>query len=176
MNEVWKAVKGYEGLYEISNTGKVKSLIKERLLKPWEHKKGYLVVKLTKDKSHKEFKIHRLVAQAFIPNIDNKEQVNHIDGNKHNNYVENLEWCNDAENRMHAYKNGLRKMEELIEVEMVSIDGNFIDKFPSISEASRRTGINIGNISRCCNGGCKTAGGYIFKRSEVLNDSRLHYF
>lgn len=176
MNNEWKPVVGYEGFYEISDNGEIKSLIKNRLLKPCIHKKGYLVVTLTKGNAHKHYYVHRLVAAAFIPNIDNKEQVNHIDGNKHNNCVENLEWCNDAENRMHAYKNGLRKMEELIEVEMVSIDGNFIDKFPSISEASRRTGINIGNISRCCNGGCKTAGGYIFKRSEVRNDSRLHYF
>ena len=170
MNNEWKPIAGYEGIYEISDNGEIKSLIKNRLLKPCIHKKGYLVVTLTKGNVHKHYYVHRLVAQAFIPNTDNKEQVNHIDGNKHNNYVENLEWCNNTENRTHAYKNGLRKMEEFIEVEMVSIDGKFIDKFPSISEASRRTGINIGNISRCCNGGCKTAGGYIFKRSEVRNN------
>lgn len=166
MNETWKSISGYEGLYEISNTGEVKSLISEKLLRPWMHKKGYLEVKLVKDRQHKTFKVHRLVAEAFIPNTENKEQVNHIDGNKQNNCVENLEWCDDFENRTHAHKNGLRKMEEIIEIEMLSIDGDYIDKFQSISEASRKTGINIGNISRCCNGGCKTAGGYVFKRKE----------
>ena len=73
MNEVWKAVKGYEGLYEVSNTGKVKSLIKERLLKPWEHKKGYLVVKLTKDKSHKEVIIDILT--TLSNNKDKFEEI-----------------------------------------------------------------------------------------------------
>ena len=165
MREIWKPINGYEGLDEISNTGRVNSLISGRILKTCPNNKGYLYVRLTKDGQHKAFSVHRLVANAFIPNTERMEQVNHIDGNKQNNYSENLEWCNDLQNRTHAYKNGLRKMKTIIGIEMISTDGNYIKEFPSISEASRETGINIGNISRCCSGGCKTADGYVFRRA-----------
>lgn len=167
MREIWKPISDYEGLYKISNTGKVNSLISGKILKPFPNNKGYLYVKLTKDGQHKTFSVHRLVANVFIPNVESMQQVNHIDGNKQNNCAENLEWCNDFENRTHAYKNGLRKMETIIGIEMLSTNGNCIKEFLSISEASRETGINIGNISRCCNGGCRTAGGYVFKRKVI---------
>lgn len=165
MSEEWKSIKDYEGLYEISNLGNVKSLIKNRLLKPWMHKKGYMVVTLTKAKKHKHFFVHRLVASAFLESKELTTEVNHIDGNKHNNCAENLEWCGDFENREHAYNTKLRKMEVFIKVKAYSINGDFIREFSSISEASRETSTNIGNISRCINGGCKTAGGYVWKRS-----------
>lgn len=167
MKEIWKPISSYEGLYEISNTGKVNSLISGRILKPWTNNKGYLYVRLTKDGQHKTFSVHRLVANAFIPNTERMEQVNHIDGNKQNNCSENLEWCNDLQNRTHAYKSGLRKMKTIVGIKMFSADGIYINEFPSISEASRETGINVGNISRCCKGNCKTAGGYIFKIKAV---------
>lgn len=93
MREIWKPINGYEGLYEISNTGRVNSLISGRILKTYPNNKGYLYVRLTKDGQHKAFSVHRLVANAFIPNTERMEQVNHIDGNKQNNYSENLEWC-----------------------------------------------------------------------------------
>ena len=120
MIEEWKDVKGYEGLYQVSNCGNVKRLertdtrcrqgfriFKERPLKPFlSH--GYWKVVLTRDSiSHQKF-VHRLVAEAFVPNKDDhKNQVNHIDGNKTNNFVSNLEWCTNQENMIHAFKNGL---------------------------------------------------------------------
>lgn len=118
MNEVWKDIKGYEGLYQISNLGRIKSLYgwngrryleREKILKPTtknDERSTYprAIIKLTKNKKSKDYKVHRLVAQTFIPNPKNKPQVNHIDGNPLNNRVENLEWCTDRENKIHAYK------------------------------------------------------------------------
>ena len=120
MIEIWKPVKGYEGLYEVSNTGKIKSLekfvdsgkchrlFKEHLLKYGIDNKGYLRTNLAKCGINKTVKVHRIVAEAFILNPDNKPQVNHIDGDKQNNNVNNLEWVNQSENMKHAYINGLK--------------------------------------------------------------------
>lgn len=115
--EIWKEIKNYEGLYEISSKGRVKSLArisgscvrKERLLKLNTTKDGYSFVSLSKDSKQKSFRIHRLVAEAFIPNPDNKETVNHKDGDKSNNHIENLEWATREENIQHSYDLGLKK-------------------------------------------------------------------
>lgn len=126
-NEVWKDIIGYEGLYQISNTGKLKSLKRqykkidrrtnkefiysqaEKILKPRIDKKGYLHYALNKNKRAKEYKAHRLVAEAFITNIEGKPQINHKDMNKQNNCVENLEWCTNSENQKHSYKHNLNR-------------------------------------------------------------------
>ena len=107
--EIWKDVIGYEGLYEVSNFGRVKSLLlkNERILRPRINGNGYLRVALRKNDIAKDFFIHRLVAFSFLENMEEKEFINHIDGNKKNNTVENLEWCNRSENIQHAIKNGL---------------------------------------------------------------------
>lgn len=108
--EVWKDINGYEGLYQVSNLGNVKSLKygKERILKPDVSKFGYLFVDLCKNNICKSFRVHRLVAIVFIPNLENKEQVNHINGIKTDNMVQNLEWVTAKENIQHAYDNGLK--------------------------------------------------------------------
>ena len=111
IQEVWKDIKGYEGLYQISNLGRVKTLnrickihrkatreIKEIILTTKFLPKGYCFIALYKNNKETKFYIHRLVATAFIPNIDNKPQVNHKDGNKNNNVVSNLEWVTPSEN------------------------------------------------------------------------------
>ncbi len=120
-NEEWKDVKGYEGIYLVSNFGRVMSLfrevwggkgfykIKTRLIKPAANEKGYKIVTLSKNGKHRTFKVHRLVASAFINNSENKPQVNHIDGNKLNNNSDNLEWCTNSENQLHSIRLGLRK-------------------------------------------------------------------
>lgn len=120
--EIWKDIKGYEGIYKISSLGRVKSLqrivenygfqkkalLKERILKP-SMDRYYYMVRLRKNGESKQFKIHRLLALHFIDNPDSKPHINHIDGNKKNNSLSNLEWCTASENMQHAYDNGLKK-------------------------------------------------------------------
>lgn len=123
IKEEWKDIKGYEGLYQISNTGNVKSLerridgkkchrkLEEKILKPIETDRGYLRVKLSRDNKVSKVRIHRLVAEAFIEKPE--LEVNHIDGNKKNNCIENLEWVTSKENKQHAKSIGLyRKKKE----------------------------------------------------------------
>ncbi|MBE8952238.1 MAG: HNH endonuclease [Quinella sp. 1Q7] len=110
-DEIWRDVVGYEGYYKVSNFGRVKSFHKgkSKILKFGVSPFGYLRVVLCKDFKKKNRPIHILVAQAFIPNPDNKRQINHIDGDKTNNHVSNLEWATPAENIHHAFAMGLRK-------------------------------------------------------------------
>lgn len=121
IDEEWRDVSGYEGLYQVSNLGRVRSLDrwrkngsgeykqKGRILNQGDTTTGYKQIVLNKDKKRKTLKVHRLVAIAFIPNPENKPNVNHIDGNPHNNKVENLEWCTQSENVQHAYDTGLKQ-------------------------------------------------------------------
>lgn len=115
--EIWKDIKGYEGKYQVSNFGNVRSLMYHNtkgikrisLLKPATDGSGYFRCALSKNNILTTFKVHRLVAQAFIPNPNNYPQINHIDGNKKNNRVENLEWCTNSMNQIHAYSNNLNQ-------------------------------------------------------------------
>jgi hypothetical protein len=105
MQEVWRDIIGYEGLYQVSNIGNVKGIIKT--LKPNKTSKGYLHISLYKNRISKTFKLHRIVAQNFISNPENKLEVNHMDGNKLNNKIDNLEWNTRFENNKHAIDNKL---------------------------------------------------------------------
>ena len=113
--EVWKDIAGYEGKYQVSNLGRVRSLqyhntkgiVRIGYLKPATDGCGYLRCTLSKNNKLTTFKVHRLVASAFIDNPNNLPQVNHKDGDKQNNNVDNLEWCNNSQNQLHAYANGL---------------------------------------------------------------------
>ena len=111
--EMFKEIQNYEKLYQITSFGRVFSLRNKSFLVLSNDTKGYQRVQLF-NHGKKNYKVHRLVAEAFIPNPENKPQVNHIDGNKQNNHVENLEWCTNQENQRHAWSVGLQKRKELI--------------------------------------------------------------
>lgn len=174
--EIWKDIEGYEGLYQISNLGEVKALPrninnqfknKEYNLKKIINKDGYYVINL-KNSNHKNkiHRINRLVAMAFIPNPENKLQVNHIDGNKKNNKVENLEWCTAKENKQHAQKNGLIRKKTILKLDL---NGNVLQKYETVREASELNNLDYTTIIKCCNGKCKTCGGYKWRNYDESN-------
>jgi len=157
--EVWRDIAGFEGKYQISNLGRVKSILKTmtKIRKPRIHSSGYWCLNLTVNYKWKSVTIHRLIAIAFIPNPNNYRTVNHIDGNKQNNDISNLEWCTQKENCKHAFRTGLHKpscigrFNELHPMSKTiyqySIDGEYIQSFPSVSEVGRVLGVKVGNIS-----------------------------
>ncbi len=171
--EIWKEINGYENLYEISNTGKVKSLRYNKILSGGYSGFGYLLVHLVKDSKKKQKYIHKLVAEAFIPNEDNKPQVNHIDGNKTNNNVDNLEWVSFSENNKHAYKTGLKKSSKgknndysrslMTPINQYDLDGNFIKRWNSQREITNELNIPQQNISLCVRGKRNKTHNYIWK-------------
>lgn len=171
-NEIWKDIKGYEGLYKISNYGRIYSYYSKKLLKTTLCNGGYLRGHLYKNTKVKAFLVHRLVAKAFIPNPENKPEVNHIDGNKKNNNVENLEWVTSKENMEHAVINNLgvgKGVRKTKAIRQCDINGRLIKNFKSINEASRQTGVAVSSISTCCIGKdsrgrkCKSAGGFVWQ-------------
>lgn len=186
--EVWKDIEGYEGIYQISNQGRVKCLPKdvvstkyghvrhypERIAKVYSRPKGYLYVELSKDGKAKKVSIHRLVAEHFIPNVEDKPQVNHIDGNKVNNKVDNLEWVTASENIKHAHNNSLRgEFHKGIAVEQYTMSGEFVRRFKSINKASKITGIDYSTIKKNCEGIFKQAGGYLWRYTEQRLDREV---
>ncbi len=174
MQEIWKDVPEYEGLYQVSNLGSVRSLTHTKrssngktarangkVIKPLEQN-GYLNIMLCKDGVRKRFRLHRLIASAFIPNPHNFPQVNHKDENKKNNNVENLEWCDSKYNN--SYGTRLQRYSETMGIRVVqsTLDGDFVKLWKSASEAGRN-GYTRENISKCCRGERETADGYKWK-------------
>lgn len=189
MEEIWKDIHGYEGLYQVSNLGNVKSLHygkktdhlnwknqPPRLLRQKVSTSGYLRVELYRPDSRKNFYVHRLVALAFIPNCENKNEVNHIDGNKLNNNADNLEWVSRSENQVHALKMGLNKppmtgvnsykCPASKPVLQYSLNGEFVKLWYSAADAARYLNIHPSGISNCATGRYKTCCGYKWKIME----------
>ena len=164
MDEIWRDIEGYEGLYQISNKGNVKSLYNgsERILKPRDNGRGYYKIELYNDGVRKYFKLHRLVAQAFIPNPHNLPEINHRDENKKNNCVENLEWIRHIDNCNYGTRNE-RISRKILQY---SRSGEFIREWPSAIEVERLLGIHRVNIAQCCKGKRKSAGGFIWRYKE----------
>lgn len=179
MDEIWKDIEGYENDYQVSNLGRVKSLQKKcwngkgywlrdgRILTPVKSKKGYLNVWCRKN----IFKVHRLVANAFIPNPQNLPQVNHIDGDKTNNCVTNLEWITNLNNMRHSckilgrkYNTGKNHHNSRPVLQLKN--GIVINSFDNINQAARATNTHCSCISMCCSGKLKKSNGYQWKYKE----------
>lgn len=188
MEEIWRDICGYEGMYMVSNLGRVKSIermipykrgnsdstryIKEGVLSICVGKRGYCVVKL--GRKSPTMTIHRLVAQSFIPNPENKPCVNHIDGNKLNNNVDNIEWCTYRENNIHAINMGLldpaywkgkfgKQNHRSKPVNQYSKNGEYIQTFESVSDAVKAMKLKSNSSIAMCANHRKhqlTAGGY----------------
>lgn len=186
MEEIWKDIPNYEGYYQVSNLGNVRSL--DRILEKGKHTfcskgkqlsivlspHGYYNIWLYKEKKVKKHFVHRLVAQAFIPNPENKPFINHIDGHPTNNNVTNLEWCTPKENFDHAKRTGLWVYNDPyrhFRVMQFDLDGNYIATYESSADAGRKTGVCKRNILQVAsktpfnNKGAirKQAGGFIWK-------------
>jgi len=200
MQEQWRPIKDYEGLYEVSNLGRVKSLPKyhncgkksymqsEKILKLNKRRDGYLQVMLYKDKKEKTLRIHRLVAQAFIPNPENKPFINHIDCDPSNNCVTNLEWVTQKENIQYASKlgripnnfknvsseqrriNGKKCSKPVISINLVTGEETFFD---SQHEAGRQLNLNRAHINDVLKGRQKRIGNYTFKYENDKQENTL---
>lgn len=158
--EIWKDVVGYEGIYEVSNIGKIKSYINmyPRILKQKVHTNKTCRVSLWKDGKEKTWLVHRVVALAFIPLVEGKDYINHIGGSRLDNTVENLEWCNHEENNNHAFDN------RLIDTGKITVLRNIESKqehrFRSMAKASEFFNRSHGYISNCLKQGKTEIGGY----------------
>lgn len=174
--EIWKDIEGYEGLYQVSNFGRIRSLgngirnSKLMILKPRVNRKGYLQVGLSKNGKHKTFTVHKLVASAFIQNLFDEREVNHIDEDKTNNNVENLEWCDHKYNcnygtcikrRNEKNTNGKRSKTVL----QFTKTGEFVREWASASETARN-GFHQGAVCSCCRGEAKSHKGFIWRYKE----------
>lgn len=174
MEEIWKDIEGYEGLYQVSNMGKVKSVRRNIILRQGITN-GYKKAALYKNKKgYKHFLIHRLVAIAFIPNPDNLPQINHKDENKTNNCVNNLEWCTQEYNQNYGTIN-IRKSQKQLNHKNISkpvlqytLEGIFIKEWKSIRDIERMTGYDSSHISRCCRGKHAYAYGYLWKYKKEI--------
>jgi hypothetical protein len=176
MVEEWRDIEGYEGYYQISNYGEVRSLDRWRkngtsgyvqkgqIIKPHITKDGYYRINLCKEGKYEHFRVHRLVAKTFIPNPNILPQVNHIDANKLNNRVDNLEWCTPQENTIHAWDNGLCSKESQ-EKRILCNQNNKIYK--SLHQAARDLNLHPSNICNILKGKRKSTGGYTF---EYINE------
>lgn len=198
MNEEWKDIVGYEGLYQVSNLGRVRSIgsdkwHKGKILKPsWDGKHNYLFIGLHKNRNVKQVYVHRLVAEAFMPNPDNLPCVNHKDEDKTNNRYDNLEWCTIKYNSNYGkakekmiesrksnpnYKQSLMRGQTTRNklkcngaenpVLQYSLDGKFIKEWRSLTEVEKNCGISRCGISKCCLGIYRQCRGFIWKFKEL---------
>ena len=151
-----KDIKGYEGLYAVTPEGEVYGYKRRKFLKPMTNYKGYLYVVLYKDNEHKHYFIHRLVAETYIPNLENLPQINHKDENKTNNCLQNLEWCDASYNINYGTRNDKIKKPIL----QFTLDGEFVREWPSTTDVGKKV---KSSICECLKGKQKTAYGYLWK-------------
>lgn len=172
MQEVWKPIKDYEGLYEVSNLGGVKSLYywnghcyskREKILKLITNNRGYLRAHLIKNKKGKFIFVHKLVAEAFVPNFNNYKEINHLDENKQNNHFSNIEWCDRKHNVNYGNRNKNVAKKLFKPVIQYDLQGNFIKRYESVSQAAKELNTFNQCISKVCRKEGKTSCGYIWR-------------
>jgi len=171
--EEWKPIEGYEGLYEVSNLGRVRSrdrivvrrtdgrstLVPGRIMKV-NHAGYYPTVGLNKGYRQKTHLVHRLVATAFLERRENETYINHLDNNPGNNRADNLEWCTQSHNIQYAYDNGRKEGPHMRDVDQLSMDGTYIKTWHGVHAAGRDLGIHGENISKVCKGERSHTGGF----------------
>ena len=187
--EVWKDIEGFEGLYQVSNHGRIKSIrdtiynhrtkstmtiYREKILKPYKDTKGYLLVDLRKNGKRNTRKVHIIVAKTFIPNPDHLPQVNHKDENKQNPNADNLEWCTNQYNT--TYGTAKQRMAEKMKKKVIQIDanGDVVDEWESIEEAAKALNVCRDTITLWCNGKVTprhmSEYTFLFKKKEKQNE------
>ena len=184
MEEVWRDIKGYEGLYKVSNLGRVKSFRnfsgfnkkfykREKIMTPVDNGRGYLHVMLSKNKNTKHVYIHRLVAQSFLPNPNNLQEINHKDENKKNNRVDNLEWISRKDNVNYGTATSRQVKARSKPVTQIK-NGKIINTFTSMREAARMTGFLFSSIQGCCTGKYKQAYGYEWRFTNEIHSKQYN--
>lgn len=173
--EIWNDIKGYEGLYQVSNKGNVKSLertcktkwyvrrVKERIYAQSLDRYGYPIVTLHKNGKRSTFTVHKLVASAFLKKPDGCNSINHIDENKQNNNLENLEWCTVQENNAYGTRAERIAQNQQQPILQCDLEGNVIKEWPGMNAVSRETGYDQGLISKVCNNVYRHRTAYGFK-------------
>lgn len=173
--EIWKDINGYDGYYQVSNVGRIKRLqrdtlvrhptkpyyrhLQELILSPNSDKDGYLTITLSANGMEKNVRIHRLVGVAFLENHNGYDQINHKDGNKRNNNVSNLEWCDCKYNQLHAWKTGLKKTLKIAQIS--SCGNNIINIFNSLNDIKKMyKGVDLSTIVKVCKGKRNTHYGF----------------
>jgi len=173
MKEIWKPINQYEGLYEVSNLGNVRSLdkiaftkagwkraYKGRMIKPKKHNGGYSTIILHRDGKTQTRTIHRLVAEAFLPNPNNYPEVNHIDENKTNNAVSNLEWCTRIQNQHHGTAIERSNLKQRIPFYQIDHEGHIVKRWDGFKVLQRDGQFQRCEVSKCCRGLRDTYKGY----------------
>ena len=180
MNEIWKDINGYEGKYQVSSFGRVRSLtrtstssnasgeyqyqVKEKILRTFTQRGGYQRVSFGKGKDKRAFMVHRLVGMAFVPGYREGFFINHKDENPRNNRADNLEWVTTSDNNI--YGNHVTNCRRHRAVEQLTLDGQFIQRFDGIKEAAEATGCRASSIQSCCKGRFKSSLGYRWRYAE----------
>lgn len=197
LNEIWKDIEGYEGLYQISNYGRLRSFVDNyghkriTIRKFQKTTKGYLQTRIYKDGKAKTVRVHRLVAEAFIPNPNNLPQVNHKDEDKTNNFIwvnpdgsvdlekSNLEWCDNSYNQLYGTMPERKRIintnhpSKSAPVKQYTLDGQFVAEYPSQSEAARQTGICQASIYNNCSGKITKTHNYIFSYAPPRTEQHI---